>query len=106
MALDFSNAGTVWVGISQVTIANGLAHVDPVNVSFPAGLFTATPVVSLTAQMDSSNTNAVKVNTIRTAAHSGTGGVDATGFSYVVRSDAAQSPAFQVTVQIIAIQPG
>jgi hypothetical protein len=105
MANDFSNAGTVWVGTTTALIRAPFAHDGPNNVSFPAGLFSVAPVVQLTCQMATSADNPVMVNTIRTAAHGGTGGVDATGFSYCVFGENTVSTDLSVTIQITAIAP-
>lgn len=103
---SYSNAGTVWVGTATATIHAGFVHDGPNNVAFPAGLFTVAPVVQLTAQMANSADNPVTANTIRTAAHGSTGGVDATGFSYCVFAQNSVSADLSVTVQITAIAPG
>lgn len=103
---SYSNAGTVWVGTATAVIHATFRHDGPNNVSFPAGLFTVAPIVQLTAQMANLADNPVTVNTVRTAAHGGTGGVDATGFSYVVFAENAPTADLSVTVQITAIAPG
>lgn len=105
MANDFSNAGTVWVGTTTAVIHDSFVHDGPNNVNFPAGLFSVAPVVTLTAQMTTDATNPVTANTIRTAAHGGTGGVDATGFSYVAFAKNPVSGDASLTIQIIAIAP-
>jgi|SRR5882757_4217752 len=103
---NYSNAGQVWVGTATAVIHASFVHDGPNNVSFPAGLFSTAPVVTLTAQMATSADNPITANTIRTAAHGGTGGIDATGFSYCVFAENAVTSDLSVTVQIIAIAPG
>jgi hypothetical protein len=103
-SMNFANANVV-VGTSSATIPSSLSHSGPVNVSFPAGVFTSVPILDLTVQTVTTDDNPVWVNVLRTASHPNNSGVDVNGFSFSIHSQNQVGSSTTLTVWYIAIQP-